>query len=126
MLAPAQSAPLAPQRARVVLDAKLAADQVADTRQSLAVGIEAAGERAFAEQLKQALPIVALQTRRPPGDGFGLERQQAVAGALEVFGPLADSGAADADFADDFGLRELAGFEELAGVQAALSAVLAA
>lgn len=110
----------------MVLDAKLAEDQVANARQGPAVGIEACGERAFAEQLEQLLPLLSLQPWWPPSDRLGLERRQAVAVELEALGPLADGGAADADFAGDLGLRELALFEELAGIQAALLALLAA
>lgn len=100
----------------MVFDTELATNQIADAWQSPAVGIEAAGERAFAEQLEQALPLRVLQSRWPPSDGLGLECRQTVAVLLEVLGPLADSSATDTDFAGDLGLREFAFFEELASI----------
>ena len=109
----------------MVLDAELAADQVADARQGPAVGVEASGQRALGEQLEQLLPLLVLQPRWPPPGRLGLERWQAVAVELEMFGPLADGGAADADFAGDSSLREFALFEELTSIQAALLALLA-
>lgn len=109
----------------MVLDAKFAADQIADAWQRPAVGVEARGQRAFGKQLEQLLPLLVLQPWRSPADGFGFERWQAVAIVLEEFGPLANSGAADADFAGNSSLRELACFEELAGIQPAFLALLA-
>jgi hypothetical protein len=109
----------------MVLDPKFAADHVADAGQGPAVGVAANGQCALAQQCEEALPLPVLQPLGTPRDRFGLERRQTVAVALEVLGPLANRRSTDPDFAGNVGLRESAGSEELAGIQAALLALLA-